>query len=99
MVETTLTRVGNSVGVLLPKNLRQSAMLDDRAKVRLSSPRKGVVIITSYEDGKDRLERLKQAEGNISEREKRARPWIVSKSAEKLIEEARDEALSDLLSI
>ena len=45
MATATLTKVGNSMAVLLPKALRQEAAIDQDTPLRLASPRKGVVVI------------------------------------------------------
>lgn len=46
MATATLTKVGNSMAVLLPKALRQEADIDQETPLRIASPRKGVVVIT-----------------------------------------------------
>ena len=99
VVETTLTRVGNSIGVLLPKALREKALLDDRAKVRLTSPRKGIVIVSSIDDDADRLERFQEAEAFFNEISADLPPWHDGETAEDLLNKARGERNAEFLSI
>lgn len=63
MATATLTKVGNSMAVLLPKALRQEADIDQETPLRIASPRKGVVVITSLlQEDDDRRAQLKRAE-------------------------------------
>lgn len=76
MATATLTKVGNSMAVLLPKALRQEAAIDQDTPLRLASPRKGVVVITSMlDDEEDRLARLRRVEARIAARRNKIKPW------------------------
>lgn len=99
MIETTLSKVGNSMAVLLPKALRSEACFEPDEPLRLDSPRKGVVVITAlHSDGEDRLARLERAESRIKSREDRLKPWPEGKTAEDLISEGKDAHNSEFLS-
>lgn len=99
MIETTLSKVGNSLAVLLPKALRQAAEFDIDTQIRLETPRKGVVVITSVMDDSDRSERLQAAEARIQKRSKHLDPWPQGKSAEDLINEEKGAMADELLSL
>lgn len=89
MAVSTLTKVGNSMAVLLPKALRQKACIEPDVPLRLESPRKGVVVITAVvDDSQDRLARLEQAEARIASRETRMK-WPEGKTADDLLQEGR----------
>ena len=96
MATTTLTKVGNSMAVLLPKALRQEAGIEQDTPLHIASPRKGVVVITSVLDNEDdRLARLKRTEARIAARRNKIKPWPEGKTAEDLIAEAREERYRD----
>lgn len=100
MIETTLSKVGNSMAVLLPKTLRSEACFEPGEPLRLDSPRKGVVVITALQsDNEDRLLRLERAEARIKSRENRLKPWPESKTADDLIAEGKDAHNSEFLSL
>lgn len=99
MATATLTKVGNSMAVVLPKVLRQQAGFETGEKLNIDSPRKGVVVITAiHDDVEDRLARLKKVESRIAERSKLA-PWPKGKTADDLIREARDARADEILSL
>lgn len=100
MVEATLSKVGNSMAVLLPKALRAQACFEPEKPLRLESPRKGVVVITSMvEDNEDRIARLRRAEERIAQRQSEVKPWIKGKTADDLIEEGKDARARELISL
>lgn len=100
MATATLTKVGNSMAVLLPKALRQEACIEADTPLRIASPRKGVVVITSVlTDDDDRLARLEAVERRNRERERHARPWPEGKTAEDLIAEAKEARYRDFLAL
>ena len=100
MVETTLTKVGNSMAILLPKALREEARLAPEVPLRLDSPRKGVVVITALQvDEEDRLRRLKIAESRIKARKGSIRPWPKGATADDLIAEGKAGRADELLSL
>ena len=90
MATASLTKVGNSMAVLLPKALRQKAAIDDCCTVSVDSPRKGVVVITAiHDDTEDRLARLDNAEARIAARSKR-HPWPEGATADDLLKASKD---------
>ena len=92
MATATLTKVGNSMAVLLPKALRQEAAIDQDTPLRLASPRKGVVVITSMlDDEEDRLARLRRVEARIAARRNKIKPWPEGLTADDLIAQAKEE--------
>lgn len=100
MATTTLTKVGNSMAVLLPKALRQEAGITPDTPLRIASPRKGVVVVTSVLDtGDDRRAQLKRAETRIAARRGKMRPWPEGKTAEDLIAEAKEERYRDFFAL
>ena len=99
MATATLTKVGNSMAVLLPKALRQEAAIDQDTPLRLASPRKGVVVITSMLDEEDRLARLRRVEARIAARRNKIKPWPEGLTADDLIAQAKEERHRDFLAL
>lgn len=100
MVETTLSKVGNSMAVLLPKALRSEAGINPEDKLQVTTPRKGVVVITAVaENANERLARLKAAQERIDERAGSFKPWPQGKTADDVIEEGRKARVNKLLSL
>ena len=99
MVETTLSKVGNSMAVLLPKALRQKAGLSAGERLWVTSPRSGVVVITAVVDEQDRAERLKAAQERIMARKNSVKPWPSGVSAEDLLGHGKEQAAHELLSL
>lgn len=99
MATTTLTKVGNSMAVLLPKALRQEACIEADTPLRIASPRKGVVVITSVLDKEDRRAQLKRAEARIAARRSKIKPWPEGATAQDLINEAKEERYRDFLAL
>lgn len=97
MVEATLSKIGNSMGVLLPKSLRIEAALDADQPLRIESPRKGVVVITSVCDDRDRLSILEEAQGRIESRMKRVKKWPENMSAQDMLQKGKDRVADELL--
>lgn len=100
MVEATLSKVGNSMAVLLPKALRAQACFEPEKPLRLESPRKGVVVITSLvDDNEDRLSRLKHAEERIKQRQSSMKPWPKGKTADDLLLEGKGVRANEFSSL
>ena len=96
MATTSLTKVGNSMAVLLPKALRQEAGIESDTRLSLSSPRKGVVVITALQDSTE--ERLKTLE-RIAENAKNMKPWPEGLTADDLIKQGKEARLHEFLSL
>ena len=100
MIETTLSKVGNSMAVLLPKTLRIQAAFEPGVPLAVESPRKGVVVITAkVESDEDRLERLTGAEARIQARKAQVEPWPEGHSADELLKAGKDSRTHELFSI
>lgn len=100
MVETTLSKVGNSMAVLLPKALRAEACFEPDEPLRLDSPRKGVVVITAlFTDDEDRLARLERAEARIKARHGGVKPWPKGATADGLLRAGKDARAHELSSV
>lgn len=100
MSETTLSKVGNSAAVLLPKGLRAKACLELGEPVRLESPRKGVVVITALiEDDGDRLSRLERVESRIKARQASTEPWPEEMTASDLLTRGKELRTDELASL
>lgn len=100
MATATLTKVGNSMAVLLPKALRQEADIAPDTPLRITSPRRGVVVITSIlDDEDDQLARLKRTEARIAARHGKIKPWPSGATAGDLIAEAKEERYRDFLAL
>lgn len=100
MPTTSLTKVGNSMAVLLPKALREEAGIESSTPLHVASPRKGVVVITALlDDKRTRLERFEKALQHIEENSEKMKPWLEGKSAQDLIEEAKDAKTKEFLSL
>lgn len=97
MATATLSRLGNSMAVLLPKPLRQQACIDVEDELHLSSPRKGVVAITALcESDEERLAVLTKAEQHIASRKRGAAPWPEGTTAQDMIDEGKAEHAHDI---
>lgn len=100
MATTSLTKVGNSMAVLLPKALRQEAGIESDTRLSLSSPRKGVVVITALQDStEERLKTLERAEKRIAENAKNMNPWPEGLTADDLIKQGKEARLHEFLSL
>lgn len=100
MVETTLSKVGNSMAVLLPKALRTQACLEQGMPLAVESPRKGVVVITALVAADDdRLARLEDAEVRIQGRKSQVEPWPEGYTAEDLLQAGKDSRAHELFSV
>lgn len=96
MTTATLTKVGNSMAVLLPKALRQEAGIEADTPLNVTSPRKGVVVITSvFDENEDRLARLEKIEARRAARKGEIQPWPEGATADDLINAAREERFRD----
>ena len=94
---TTLSKVGNSMAVLLPKALRHKAQIDTSAPIELHSPRKGVIVITAMDDTScDRLAKLDAIEAKLAELSKSLPPWPEGKDAEGLIREGKEARADEI---
>lgn len=68
--------------------------------LRLASPRKGVVVITSMlDDEEDRLARLRRVEARIAARRNKIKPWPEGLTADDLIAQAKEERYRDFLAL
>lgn len=98
MTTATITKVGNSMAVILPKALRQAAALDDSSSVRLESPRKGVVVITAIEPlDCSRLERFRAVEKRLKDDAASLPPWPEGLTADDLIRQGKKGRADELL--
>ncbi len=97
MIETTLSKVGNSMAVLIPKALRKEACIGAGETLRVESPRKGVVVITSVMGLEGRAERLRDAQERISARADRVAPWPDGMTADDMIARGKEVAADELL--
>lgn len=99
MTVSTLTKVGNSMAVLLPKALRQEAHIEPDVPLRINSPREGVVVITAvYDDSTDRLTRLQEAEERIASRKVRAE-WPEGKTADDLLRAGKERVAREITAL
>lgn len=100
MSTTSLTKVGNSMAVLLPKALREEAGIDKDTALNIASPRKGVVVITAYQDNtKDRLQMFREAEKFFEDNAKNMKPWPKGFTAEDAIREGKDAKVAEIDSL
>lgn len=88
----SVTRVGNGAAVLLPKALRQQAGISVGDVVRVVSPRQGVLVLSRETDeASGRLERYEAARSRICERARKLPPWPAGKTAEDLLDAAKED--------
>lgn len=98
MSTATITKVGNSMAVILPKALRQAAAIKDGSPVHIESPRKGVIVITATDaQGCSRLERLRAAENRLKARSATLPPWPVGVTADQIIKQGKEGRSRELL--
>lgn len=96
MTTATLTKVGNSMAVLLPKVLRQEAGIENNSLLNIASPRKGVVVITSViDEAEDRLSQLEKVEARRAARKDKIQPWPEGRTADDLLNEAKEDRFHD----
>lgn len=99
MATATLTKVGNSMAVLLPKVLRQKARISLGDKVAIDSPREGVIVITSRAcRPQERLAALDAAEERIAARAQHLPPWPTDATADDLIAGGKEARAHGLVS-
>lgn len=100
MATATITKVGNSMAVILPKALRQVAAMEDNSPVHIESPRKGVIIITAIDSQESsRLDRLRAAEKRLRARSATLPPWPAGATADQIISQGKQRRSHELLSL
>lgn len=88
----TVSRVGNSAAVLLPKALRQHAGISVGDAVRVSSPRQGVLVLSREEDDIGRrLQRYEEARERMRARVDQWPAWPAGMTADDLIDAAKGD--------
>ena len=86
---TTLRKTGNSESVVIPKPLREQLGVHASDRVKLDSPRPGVVVIRFGSDVR-RREKLDEAEATLKQLSE-GKSWPDGCSAEELVAKARVE--------
>ena len=85
-------KIGNSVGVIVPATIRETAGLDESDEVVIQCPRRGVITISCVEDkSKDRLEEWSDLQSFISCNKNKKVQWPKDKSFKQILNESRDE--------
>ena len=95
-MEATLSKVGNSMAVILPKHLRQEACIEAGDPLKIESPRKGVVVITSAISTEDRSSRLRAAQDRIAARAEKVLPWPSGTSAQDMLAQGKETSSHEL---
>lgn len=100
MTTATITKVGNSMAVILPKALRQAAAMEDGSSVRIESPRKGVVVITAIESlDCSRLDRFRAIEEKLKAKSTTLPPWPSGVTADDMIRQGKEGKADEFLSL
>ena len=90
--KTQFRQIGNSLGIIVPANIRKSGGFSSGDEVALSCPRPGVITINSINDTKiDKLESWNKLQTFISTHKTSDATWPKNKSFKEILNEARDE--------
>ena len=90
--KTQFRQIGNSLGVIVPSNIRKSGGFSSGDEVTLSCPRPGTITINSAVDTKtERLESWNKLQAFISANKTSDEAWPKEKSFKEILNEARDE--------
>lgn len=90
--KTQFRQIGNSLGVIVPANIRKSGGFSSGDEVTLSCPRPGVITINSINDTKkDKLKSWNELQVFISANKTSDEAWPKNKSFKEILNEARDE--------
>ena len=90
--KTQFRQIGNSLGVIVPANIRKSGGFSSGDEVTLSCPRLGVITINSINDTKqDKLESWNKLQAFISTHKTSNEAWSKNKSFKEILNEAREE--------
>ena len=90
--KTQFRQIGNSLGVIVPANIRKSGGFSSGDEVTLSCPRPGVITINSINDTKkDKLKSWNELQVFISANKTSDEAWPKNKSFKEILNEAREE--------
>ena len=90
--KTQFRQIGNSLGVIVPTNIRKSGGFNSGDEVTLSCPRPGVITINSINDTKkDKLESWNKLQAFISTHKTSNEAWSKNKNFKEVLNEAREE--------
>lgn len=96
----TVTKMGNSAGVAIPARYRSDGYFSVGESIRVSRPRRGVVVLRSdKKDCSDRLARLDAVESRIRARSADVPKWPDGSSADDLIAKARKDRAHGSISL
>ena len=85
-------KIGNSVGVIVPASIRETAGFDESDEVVMRCPRHGVITISCVEDtSKDKLQEWCDLQSFISCNKNKNVTWPQDKSFKEILNESRDE--------
>ena len=90
--KTQFRQIGNSLGIIVPANIRKLGGFSSGDEVTISCPRPGVITINSVIDTKkNKLESWNKLQAFISENKTSDEVWPKDKSFKEILNEARDE--------
>ena len=89
--KTQFRQIGNSLGVIVPANIRKSGGFSSGDEVTLSCPRPGVITINSINDAKqDKLESWNKLQAFISANKTSDEAWPKNENFKEVLNEARE---------
>ena len=90
--KTQFRQIGNSLGIIVPANIRKSADFSAGDEVAISTPRSGVITITSFEHkSKNKAQTWSELQDFIAEHISNDSCWPKNKTFKEVLNEARDE--------
>lgn len=93
-MQTTLKAVGNSYAVIIPKALRERAGIGAGDAVDLDTPRAGVIVVRTRDDGARRANALEEMRSLI-EKDGAWDDWPEGETADAVIVAARAERFGE----
>ena len=89
--EVTLRKVGNSAGIIIPIDLRETAGVNLGDRLIIDSPAKGSLTITYIDNNREeKLKKFEDFQNYMKENRSSYTKWTKGKTADDLIAEARD---------
>ncbi len=90
--KTSFRKIGNSLGIIVPANIRELGDFSSGDEVYLECPRPGVITISSIIDGKkDKVKSWNELQAFIATHKINDSEWPKDKSFKDILNEARDE--------
>ena len=91
-VKTQFRQIGNSLGIIVPANIRKIGGFSAGDEVSLHSPRPGVITVSSVEQiNKNKIQDWNELQDFVSSHASSNAFWPKDKSFKEILNEVRDE--------